>query len=459
MSYNPTTVTTTTNANRGKAYQMQQQQQGKGFYYTDNNFEEMLPINNGNNILNNNGNNIYNRDPLLLMEEISPPEYDFKMNNKESGGINSGVKGILRNNNFDHDISTNISDFPSPYINVEKLANNCQFIDNNKRKEFLQQKLTFLKKQNANSLEHYQTIKEDLRQNKEIIEKKLFQAYNSIKKDLELAFEESLRNLKEMESNMREPIDEHMKVVKKNIKSIESIENSLSTQSYSELIKEKVDNSLKKYVPPPIAEDVIELDNFNKASNFPIFKYTTGSSSSSKPSSSSGGGHLGREEGRRKEGYSKANNNNRKASSPTSSPKGRKESKKLSSGGGVEEFMRRLDMSDDSDKLSSHSGREPFIVENKKRRSKQPSDSVLGSYKELENIYMSTKKYPTFKNDIHNNVRSFDKQEWFYMPLLLNVTLPDRKSTVREAVANTRKKRRRRHAKHVEQKRKSDNSK
>ncbi|KAG2392950.1 hypothetical protein C9374_009527 [Naegleria lovaniensis] len=231
------------------------------------------------------------RNPIINYEElhadIKPVSTNYSSHAYKQSTISGGQKldhgrpNSERNNRKSYTFSVSngsssntnndfmVQDLPPSYETAISQNNNNNFMES-KRKEYLIQKLSHLKKQNSTSLEHFQFVRDDVRQSKEVMEKQILQAYGAMKLKLESLLQESLNCLADMEAEMTEPLDMKIEQLKRNMRTIDMTENTLARQPFSESVREKVDACLKTNVPPFTSDiDIYKLTDIN---NYPMIR-------------------------------------------------------------------------------------------------------------------------------------------------------------------------------------------
>ena len=272
------------------------------------------------------------------------------------------------------------SDLPPSYETAVSQTNHAM---ESKRKDYLQQKLTHLKKQNSTTLEHFQIVRDDIRQSKELMEKQILHNYTAMKTKLESLLQESLNNLQEMESEMLEPLDAKLEHLQRNLRTIDMNETVLARQPYSESVKEKIDSCLKMNLPPPTSD--IDIYKLTDSNNFPLLRLSTSFLDSKRPKSMN---------------FHTTETERLKSSSPYDFQMDDTKSDLQSE----YDFDYTRDFKSDfksNDFKNPSYFQSPNLRRSETREDKKkdigPSDSVIQSYKVLEDLYSSTKNCADFK--------------------------------------------------------------
>ena len=297
------------------------------------------------------------------------------------------------------------------------LSNNNNMMES-KRREYLQQKLTHLKKQNTTSLEHFNIVREDVRQSKEMMEKQIMQTYGMMKQRLESLLQDSLRTLQDIENDMTEPLDTKIDQLKKNMRSIDMTESVLSRQPYSDSVKEKVDLCLKTNIPPFSSDiDICKLTDQN---TFSLLRASAGFLADSNGLSSmkqptSGSGRVNQLHNMDKPRYEQKYESREKDlkefkySEPSSKYKEREKPNTRNIPPSFDNFdddsKSDVSLNNDYEYPRNYNSKEkkqtirrisPDFKDDKSDRH-SISDSVIASYQQLEDLYSQTKNFAVFK--------------------------------------------------------------
>ncbi|KAF0980939.1 hypothetical protein FDP41_012727 [Naegleria fowleri] len=302
----------------------------------------------------------------------------------------SSSSNTINNNDF------MVTDLPPSYEAAISQNNNNNFMES-KRKEYLIQKLNHLKKQNSTSLEHFQIVRDDVRQSKVVMEKQILQAYGAMKLKLESLLQESLNSLADMEAEMTEPLDVKIEQLKRNMRAIDMTENTLARQPFSETVKEKVDACLKANVPPFTSDiDIYKLTDIN---NYPMIRVShsfLGADASKKspiPTSSRLSMDI---DPSNREKRNNLHNDYDTYHNRVITDDCKNDSLNISECTDYDYAPRTYPERNNTNYMSS-SKRTIDTERVPKEHPLTPSDSVIGSYQQLEDLYSQTKNCAVFK--------------------------------------------------------------